>query len=68
MSSDSYIMPFGKHKGQKLGDVPAGYLVWLSEQEDDGRYPKVREYIKKNLQHLVKESEEDKRRQWSGKS
>jgi len=26
-------MPFGKHKGEKLDDVPAEYLLWLWEQE-----------------------------------
>lgn len=24
-----YLMPFGKHKGQALDNVPKGYLHWL---------------------------------------
>lgn len=31
--TDSDLMPFGKHKGKKLGDVPADYLLWLYEQD-----------------------------------
>ena len=26
-------MPFGKHKGSDIRDVPAHYLQWLEEQE-----------------------------------
>lgn len=29
---DSEIMPFGKHKGSKISEIPLQYLVWLSEQ------------------------------------
>ncbi len=25
------VMPFGKHKGEKLKDIPGGYLKWLSK-------------------------------------
>lgn len=24
-----YKMPFGKHRGEKLSDIPIGYLDWL---------------------------------------
>lgn len=29
---EHYKMPWGKHKGVKLEDVPFNYLRWLSEQ------------------------------------
>jgi exodeoxyribonuclease X len=29
------LMPFGKHKGQRMEDVPRSYLVWLSKQDLD---------------------------------
>ncbi len=29
---DTDIMPFGKHKGKKLIDVPDSYLIWLYDQ------------------------------------
>lgn len=25
-----YVMPFGKHEGKKLDDVPLSYIDWLS--------------------------------------
>lgn len=27
--TDTDIMPFGKHKGKRMEDVPASYLLWL---------------------------------------
>ena len=30
--TDSDLMPWGKHKGTPMSDVPAGYLAWLLEQ------------------------------------
>jgi len=28
---DDNIMPFGKHRGKKLGDIPDSYIRWLWE-------------------------------------
>ena len=28
-----FIMPFGKHKGEPLTDIPRSYLEWILEQE-----------------------------------
>jgi uncharacterized protein (DUF3820 family) len=28
-------MPFGKHKGEKIADVPDGYIIWLADQMKD---------------------------------
>ena len=28
--ANSYVLPFGKHKGFKLIDVPTGYIEWLT--------------------------------------
>ena len=25
------IMPFGKHKGEEMGDIPTHYLEWLND-------------------------------------
>jgi hypothetical protein len=44
VSTDTFVMPFGKHKGKPLAEVPAGYLTWLLENVPD-LYPKTREAI-----------------------
>jgi Putative quorum-sensing-regulated virulence factor len=56
---DSDEMPFGKHKGEKLGDVPASYLLWLADQPDVKRkYPELYAYIDEGRVHLEKETRE----------
>ena len=32
------IMPFGKHKGEKIANVPADYKAWLMKQNDVDPY------------------------------
>lgn len=34
----TYKMPFGKHKGEFLQDIPTDYLAWLSETLEPGKY------------------------------
>lgn len=29
------IMPFGKYKGEQLGDIPDNYLQWIIDNVDD---------------------------------
>ena len=31
---DYFEMPFGKHKGENLYELPSGYLKWLAENCD----------------------------------
>jgi len=47
-------MPFGKHKGQSLKDVPAGYLRWLSKQNPDP-------YLQKEIDDVLKAHESKKK-------
>ena len=47
--NDSSVMMFGKHKGEKLANVPASYLLWLF---DKGVDDPMRTYIKDNLEVL----------------
>jgi len=42
---DDDIMPFGKHKGEKMANVPASYLIWLYENDKAG-FGEVLTYIK----------------------
>lgn len=63
--TDQSVMPFGKHKGLKLANVPAHYLIWLYESNmKDGP---LKDYIKENLEALRMEAENDKNKQ-KGKS
>jgi uncharacterized protein (DUF3820 family) len=50
---DTDPMPFGKHKGQPMQDVPVGYLHWLWESglRNDRSTP-VAQYIRRTLDAL----------------
>ncbi len=52
--TDNTVMPFGKHKGIKLANVPASYLLWLKSEG----LPKgpLLDYIVDNMEMLKKES------------
>jgi uncharacterized protein (DUF3820 family) len=41
-------MPFGKHKGVDLDQVPATYLDWLHGQDWIKKFPDVLKYIEDN--------------------
>jgi uncharacterized protein (DUF3820 family) len=47
MSDPNPTLPFGKHKGEKCGDVPVGYLDWLIGQ--DWLKPDLKEQIEQHL-------------------
>ena len=54
-------MPFGKHKGEKLEDIPAQYFLWLHEQDWFARkYPEVEKYIDNCMDVLEQEATEDR--------
>lgn len=57
---DNDLMPFGKHKGKKMKDVPADYLIWIYENLDwlAARYPRVDGYIHYNWNILELEVKE----------
>lgn len=44
------IMPFGKHKGEYLGDIPLDYLIWVYENLDLHSY--LSRDIKKTIEIL----------------
>lgn len=46
MITDESIMPFGKHKGKKMIDVPDEYLLWLLQEGNT--YGEMLEYLKDN--------------------
>ena len=47
---DSSLMPYGKHKGDKMIDVPASYLIWLYENDKCSK--EVKDYVEDNLEVL----------------
>lgn len=55
---DDSPMPFGKHKGDAMEDVPASYLLYLYRSPGKG-HSNVDAYIRDNLQVLEKEEKEE---------
>lgn len=53
--TDVDLMPFWVHKGTKMIDVPAEYLIWL--YENDRCSPNVKAYIEDAMDFLNKEIE-----------
>lgn len=51
--TDATPMPFGKHKGVALANVPADYLLWL--HKDGCQNGALKTYIKENLDALKAE-------------
>jgi len=51
--TDESEMPWGKHKGEEMINVPASYLLWLYDNEKCSG--SVLDYIKDNLEALRKE-------------
>ena len=55
MTSDKWILPFGKHKGKPVDRVETEYLEWLCEQDwfiekfDEGAEAVGREIEKRQL-------------------
>lgn len=61
--TDESLMPFGKHKGEKLANVPARYLLFIRENFD--LHDNLKKYIDKNkdvLQAEVKRANQQMRR------
>lgn len=65
---DNTLMPWGKHRGKKLEDVPAHYLLWLDRDITEGRKvgpfrAGIQVYVNENREVLEKQEREN-RRQW----
>lgn len=57
MSYGKWEIGFGKHRGKRLEDVPAGYLLWLDNQENPP--VQVIKYVEMNRRALQEEKKED---------
>lgn len=49
--TDKSEMPFGKHKGVSMVNIPCDYLLWLYKDGEMTR-GNVRDYIEENLQAI----------------
>lgn len=47
-------MPFGKHKGKRLSELPVDYLDWLFHQDWLEHWPGVFTYVR-NTRHRIEE-------------
>lgn len=50
---DNSLMPFGKHKGEKLANLPAGYLLFIYDNFQ--LHDNLKKYIEDNMQVLKQE-------------
>jgi len=58
--TDTDIMPFGKHKGKRIVDVPDKYLLWLYFEGKSIPEP-ISNYIRDNLDAIIKNADQDPR-------
>lgn len=58
--TDESLMPYGTHVGKKMIDVPAEYLLWLSDNDKCSK--SVRAYITDNWDVLHKQSNRNPKR------
>lgn len=56
--NDNSRMQWGKYKDYPLVSVPAKYLLFLYDNEKAGRYT---DYIKQNMDILIKQAKKEKR-------
>jgi hypothetical protein len=56
---DKSIMPFGKHKGEKLGNVPSSYLLWIYDNLD--LRDDLKDYIQENYQQIQDDARYEKK-------
>lgn len=55
MLKDADVMPWGKHKGEKIANVPANYIFWL-EEKISHTAPNKRSLFEKDIVKYVDEN------------
>lgn len=62
MMDDNSIMPYGKHRGEKLANVPAAYLIWMYDNKKLS--PELKKYCEENIEVLkIQKKQEDNKKQ-----
>ena len=70
MTDDDIVMPQGKYRGRLAKDVYAGYLIYLYNNYkelsktwySDESWYNVNLYVERNIERLIKEAKEKKRK------
>lgn len=44
IDAGSYVMPFGKHKGKRMNEVPFQYLHWMNREGILERNPEMKKH------------------------
>lgn len=58
--TDDTVMPWGEHKGTRLEDVPASYLLWLYEQSwCEPKWPGLYAYLQENEDTLLEQKQDE---------
>lgn len=57
--NDNSLMPFGKYRGEKLGNIPASYLLYCYEKCWLECYNELKKYVEDNYQNLSLERERE---------
>ena len=52
-------MPFGKHEGEEIEDLPTGYIVWCLKMLDD-----LDEEIEQDMDYELKKRTDIQRMKW----
>lgn len=57
--TDDTLMPFGKYRGQRLGDIPDDYFEWLYDQTwfTQQSHGELWEYARRLVEVKAKEGE-----------
>lgn len=56
MNFGKWEMPYGKHRGKMLEDIPGDYLLWLFENNPPPQVVKYVEVHRKTLEEEKRES------------
>lgn len=55
---DDTVMPWGKHEGTVMGEVPPDYLQWLFRQKWISDWPGLHAYLRKNEDAISEQADE----------
>lgn len=58
-ATDETVMPFGQHRGKKLANVPAEYLIFMYDEGRLNSNPEIKGYVKENYDILYSETEHE---------